>query len=210
MSAIRFLGIHLISIYLYAQVASQSGLNLGRDYSATTPPQYAVPLLTPSGDISLVDGTPQRQMQGPIVSIVSEQSFKTTPDVVSLHELQHPIPMKALRDAYQAQELVRANKIPKAIAKLEQAIKIAPLYRDAHINLGVEYARTGRIPDAAMQFQKALEIGPPIAAIYADLAMSDLALHQFADAKTSALQALKMDPANASAQRILNYVSERH
>lgn len=209
MSAIRFLGISLLSACLYAQIAAQPGVSPTRNPSSNAPSPYSSPLLTPSGDLSLIDGTPQMQPDGPRVSIVSERAYRTSTPVVSLHELQHPIPEKAIRDAYQAQELVRVHKIGKAIRKLEQAIKIAPLYRDAHLNLGVEYARTGRISEAEAQFQKALEIGPPIAPIYADLAMSHLALHQYPEAGTAALQALKMDPSNAGAKRILQYVSRQ-
>jgi len=58
--------------------------------------------------------------------------------VVSLRELQHPVPKKAARAAYQAQQFSTAHKSTQAIAKLEEAIRIDPSYRDAHCNLGVE------------------------------------------------------------------------
>jgi tetratricopeptide (TPR) repeat protein len=123
--------------------------------------------------------------------------------VVSLRELQHPVSKKALRAAYDAQQLANANKIPQAIAKLEKAIRIDPSYRDAHCNLGVEYARAGRFTDAHAEFQKALEIGPPAAPIYADMALTSVAAGEFAQAVAFARKALELDPADSAAQLLL-------
>lgn len=180
MFTVRFLAVILFSTSLHAQ--SWFG-------SHAPPNPYWSPLMTAAGD-------------GPIVGDMS--SFSTAPQpitgVVSLRELQHPIPRKALREAYQAQELARANKIPKAIAKLEDAIRIAPRYRDAHVNLGVQYARVGRTTDARAELKKALEIGPPASAIYFDLALASLALDQPSDAEAFARKALELDPADDGAQ----------
>jgi Flp pilus assembly protein TadD len=123
--------------------------------------------------------------------------------VVSLRELQHPVSKKALRAAYQAQQLVNAHNIPKAIAKLEKAIRIDPSYRDAHCNLGVLYARTGRTADARAEFQKALDIGPPAAPIYANLALTSAVVGEFRVAQGFARKALELDPGNSAAQLLL-------
>jgi Flp pilus assembly protein TadD len=123
--------------------------------------------------------------------------------VVSLRELQHPVPKKALVAAYQAQRLSSAHKSSQAIAKLEAAIRIDPSYRDAHCNLGVEYARAGRLVDARAEFQKALDIGPPAAPIYANLALTLLAARELDQALALARKALELDPADSAAQMLL-------
>lgn len=123
--------------------------------------------------------------------------------VVSLKELEHPVPNKALRAAFDAQQLANQRKIPQAIAKLEKALRIAPSYRDAHCNLGVLYARVGRIADARAEFQKALEIGPPAAPIYADLALVSVAAGEFRQAAAFARKAFALDPSDAAAQLLL-------
>jgi Tfp pilus assembly protein PilF len=120
--------------------------------------------------------------------------------VVSLRELQHPVSKKAIRAAYQAQQFTDAHNIPKAIAKLEKAIRIDPSYRDAHCNLGVLYARMGRITDARAELQKALDIGPPAAQIYADLALTSAAVGEFRQAQAFAQKALDLDPGNGAAR----------
>jgi Flp pilus assembly protein TadD len=135
---------------------------------------------------------------------LSAQVFPISP-LVSLRELQHTVPKKALREAYAAQRLSNAGRIPQAIAKLEEAVRLDPAYRDAHCNLGVLYARIGRIADARTEFQKALEIGPPAAPIYADLALASVASGEFMAAGTFARQALALDPADKAAQRVLKH-----
>jgi Flp pilus assembly protein TadD len=123
--------------------------------------------------------------------------------VVSLGELQHPVSKKALRAAYQAQQFSNAHHSSKAIAQLQKAIRIDPFFRDAHCNLGVEYARAGRLTDARAEFQKALDIGPPAAPIYADLALTSVAVAEFDQAVAFARKALELDPHDSAAQMLL-------
>ena len=123
--------------------------------------------------------------------------------VVSLRELKHPISKKALRAAYQAQRFTDAHNIPKAIAKLEQAVRIDPSYRDAHCNLGVLYARMGRFTEARAELTKALDIGPPAAPIYFNLALTSTAAGEYPQAQEFVQKALQLDPGNATFQRVL-------
>lgn len=127
------------------------------------------------------------------------------PMVVSLRELEHPIPYKAIREAYQAQKLANAHKTAESIARFEKALRIYPQYRDARVDLGVEYARAGRLAEARNEFQKALEIGPPVAAIYYDLALSALSFKDYREAETQARKALALNPAHQGAKRVLNH-----
>lgn len=167
--------------------------------------EYAVRLVTAPGEPPIVEEFHLFEPGGaPLVLDLPERaSNKPISGFVALRDLEHPIPKKALRDAYQAQQFARANNLPKAIAKLEDAVRIYPTYRDAHVNLGAEYARVGRIADARAEFQEALDIGPPVSPIYADLALISLALHQNREAEEFARKALELDPANAGAQKVL-------
>lgn len=184
MSTLRFSGIILFCASLHAQFSALP-------FHAPAG-QYSGPLLTASGD-------------GPIAGDFPSPGSDAKPisGVISLRELQHPIPKKAIRAAYDAQKLARAKKIPQAIVKFQEAIRIDPEYRDAHINLGVQYARIGRTADARTQFQKALDIGPPAAPIYLDLALTSLALGKGEEAAIFARKALELDPENSSAKLAL-------
>jgi tetratricopeptide (TPR) repeat protein len=123
---------------------------------------------------------------------------------VSLRELQHPISKKALRAAYEAQQFSDAHNSAKAIEKLKDAVRIDPSYRDAHCNLGVEYARANRMLEARAEFQKALDIGPPAAPIYADLALTFAVFGAMREAQDFAHKALELDPDDPAAQRIVS------
>jgi tetratricopeptide (TPR) repeat protein len=126
---------------------------------------------------------------------------------VSLRELEHPIAKKALRATYEAQVLSKKQNIAKAIEKLEEAVRIDPSYRDAHCNLGVQYARVGRFLDARAEFQKALDIGPPAALLYADMALTFTVTGEPGQAEIYARKALELDPESYGAQRALHLAS---
>jgi tetratricopeptide (TPR) repeat protein len=183
-SANLFLGILCLSATLSAQVPQA-------DLRHMQLPDAFAPGMSP--DIAFAPGWPAPAEPKPISGIVS------------LRELQHPVSKKALRVAYDAQQLANARKIPQAIAKLEKAIRIDPSYRDAHCNLGVLYARVGRTADARAEFQKALNIGPPAAPIYADLALVSVATGEFIEAETFARKALALDPADSAALLLLKH-----
>lgn len=122
---------------------------------------------------------------------------------VSLHELQHTPSKRAVRAALEAQRFSQAKDLPRAIERLEEAVRIDPEFRDAHTNLGAQYAHAGRIADALAELRRALEIGPPDAIIYSNLAWAHLALHQPIEAEAFARKAVALDPSNAKAQFLL-------
>jgi tetratricopeptide (TPR) repeat protein len=166
---------------------------------------YSVRLVTSPGEPPIVEEFVQIDTSNaPLILDLPERfAGKPISGIVSLHELEHPIPKKALQEAYEAQQLVLAKDLPKAIDKLQHALRIAPDYRDAHLNLGVLYARTQRVAAARAEFQKALDIGPPASQIYVDLALASQALGETKVAEKFAQQALELDPANKAAHGLL-------
>jgi tetratricopeptide (TPR) repeat protein len=208
-SKIRFFGMicfaaSVISTMLFSTTMHAQSLDPGLDINdrhrqfdpALVPVgSHSIELLSASGETALVEQAPQPSANQPISGIVS------------LRDLQHPVPKKAIKEAHEAEQFARAGDLPKAIAKFEKAIRIHPAYRDAHLDLGVQYARVGRAADARAEFEKALDIGPPAAPIYADLALTSLGLHRYQEAQTFAQKALALDPANMAAQQALGYAS---
>jgi tetratricopeptide (TPR) repeat protein len=203
-SIIRFFGMicfsaSVLSTSMYAQsLDPELGINdRHRQFDPSHVPvgSQAIGLLSASGETSLFDHAPEPSAHQPISGIVS------------LRDLQHPVPKKAIKEAHEAEQFAHAGNLPKAIAKFEKAIQIHPAYRDAHLDLGVQYGRLGRTADAHAEFQKALEIGPPAAPIYVDLALTSLGLRQYHEAKIFAQKALDLDPANGGAQTVLKYAA---
>ena len=166
-----------------------------------------LPPLAGSHPISSDTYWPDRDEQQMFPDLPQKVSPRPITGVVSLDDLEHPIPEKALRAAFEGQRLARANKTAKAAKKLEQAVRIAPRYRDAHNDLGVQYALLLRFADARAEFQKALEIGPPAEPIYLNLALSSGALGDSAQARVFARKTLDLDPHNAVALKLLESAS---
>jgi tetratricopeptide (TPR) repeat protein len=201
------------TIQFFALVCFSTSLNAQLPLSQSAPDYTngnarSTPIMSASGENPIGDESREFEPgNSPLVlSWPGHSSAGATANVVSLHDLEHPIPQKAIREAYEAQQLAHSNNIAKAIAKLEHAIRLAPSYRDAHANLGVQYARMGRAPDARAEFQKAIDIGPPIAPVYADMALVSLSLHLSQEADIFAHKALELDPSNRAAQRVLEFV----
>jgi hypothetical protein len=177
-----------------------------RFYHGDTASGYTVRVVTAPGEDPLLEKSSRMGLGNSLVLRLPEQ--KTNQPVsgkVSLQQLQHPVPKQAIRAAKEAERYSEAHETAKAIAKLEQAVRIAPYYRDGHSNLGVQYAHAGRLAEALAQFHFALDIGPPNALIYSNLALALLTLKQFRDGEGFARKAVALDPENAIAQKLLRY-----
>ncbi|HEY6393498.1 MAG TPA: tetratricopeptide repeat protein [Bryobacteraceae bacterium] len=173
-------------------------------YNAT-PGWYSVRVLAaPGGDPiveaykEIVPGNAQIVLQLP-----SRSAEKAPSGIVSLHELKHPVKNQALRCIAEAQRYIQKDEPSKAVAKLEEAVSIDPEYRDAHTNLGAEYARAGRLEEAMRHFRRALEIGPPNVIIYSNLAWASAALRRVPEAEGFARKAIALDASNAKAHLVL-------
>ncbi len=169
---------------------------------------YTVRVVTAPGADPLVEEThPWNMGDSMVLHLPDQKTSQPVSGIVSLRDLQHPIPQKAIRAAIEAGRSSQAHETAKAIARLEQAIRIAPNFRDAHQNLGVQYARAGRLADALSQLRFALDIGPPTALIYSNLSLVLLNLKQFRDGEEYARKALVLEPENIQAQKLLRYAS---
>ena len=167
---------------------------------------YSIRVLAAPGAEPIVEQYCQiAPASSPLVLRLPDQAASRPPaGMVSLRELRHKIPKQALRAAVDAQHFSEAQDAPHAIAKLEQAIQIDPDFRDAHINLGAQYARARRYTEAMEQFQRALEIGPPDAILYSNLSWAYSAFKQFPLAEEFARKALALDPENPKARYLLD------
>jgi tetratricopeptide (TPR) repeat protein len=173
-------------------------------YNAT-PGWYSIRVLAAPGDEPMVEE--YRQLgsgNGPLVLQLPARSQEKSPGgIVSLRELRHPVKKEALRCVAEAQRYTERNEIVRAFAKLEEAVRIDPEYRDAQANLGVAYARTGHVEEAMQHFRRALEIGPPDVILYSNLSWASLAQRQFSEAEEFGRKAIALDAHNAKAHLVL-------
>src|SRR5260370_15245127 len=173
-------------------------------YNAT-PGWYTIRVLAAPGDEPIVEE--YRQIgsgNGPIVLQLPARSKQKAPGgIISLRELKHPVKKEAFRCVAEAQRYADKNEMLKAFAKLEEAVRIDPEYRDAHTNLGVAYARTGHVEEAMQHFRRALEIGPPDVIVYSNLSWSLLVQRQFSEAEEFGRKAIALDAHNVRAHFVL-------
>jgi tetratricopeptide (TPR) repeat protein len=187
------------------------GLDGSFHFDNVPPGNYRVRVMgEPGGDPVMEEFHQLDGFNAPLrLDLPSRPAAKPISATVSLWDLQHPVPKKALRDFNQARKYSHARESAKAIAKLEEAVRIAPDFRDAHINLGVQYARTRRYAEAAAQFETAGKLGPPKAVVYSNLAWVQAAQHQIPEAVASARQALRLAPETAQARQLLELLHAR-
>jgi hypothetical protein len=147
---------------------------------------------------------------GPVtVDLPERLQAKPVSGLVSVRQLQHPPSKKAVKAFHEAERFSQAHDIPRAVEKLQLAIKIEPFFREAHLNLGAQYARSAHYPEAMMELQTALDIGPPDPKAYTNLAFCSFRLGQFRDAENFATKALALDPNSAAARTIFKVASKR-
>jgi tetratricopeptide (TPR) repeat protein len=146
-----------------------------------------------------------------VIPELNDARNKPISGLVSVNQLQHPPSKKAIRLLIDAQRYSQAHDTARAAEKLRQAIRLDPSFREAHLNLGVQYARTSQISEAMAEFQRALDIGPPDAKAYSNLAYCYIRIGAFQEAEDAAGRALHLEPANAPAQQLYRVaVNARH
>lgn len=114
-------------------------------------------------------------------------------DTVSVFELQHKLPPKAIKEGRAADKAFAKHNIPAYIDHVQKAIAIDPDYVIARRNLGVVYLMVDKYEDAVQQFQEVLKRDPRSVPSYAGLSCAYLQLEHYGDAETAARRALDID-----------------
>ncbi len=142
---------------------------------------YTVRIKSNFSDEPILEELHQIDMTGSPLNLRLPERTRSRPvsGSVSMRELAHPVAKQAFRATVEAQRYSEAHDTPRAIEKLEQAIRIDPGYAAAHTNLGAQYAHAGRLAEAMAQFREAFEIGPPNSIIYSNMAWAQCAMQQF-------------------------------
>jgi tetratricopeptide (TPR) repeat protein len=125
---------------------------------------------------------------------------------VSVKQLQSPVPKKAFQAFVKAQHYVESAQPGPAIEQLQLAIKLDPQWRDAHVNLGAQFARAGRSREAVAEFEEALRIGPPAALIYTNYGAALASVNRMPEAEAAVREALRLEPKSARPNYLLGHI----
>jgi tetratricopeptide (TPR) repeat protein/mono/diheme cytochrome c family protein len=91
------------------------------------------------------------------------------------------------------------GRVDAAVARLTDAIRLAPDAPSAHYNLGTAYAWQRRFEAAAGEFRRALQLQPDHVAAHVNLAVALRSLDRAGEAERHLERALQIDPHNAAA-----------
>jgi tetratricopeptide (TPR) repeat protein len=154
------------------------------DYAGNVIAEQNVHLMPPSSfvNIDLQSGSAQAPSGG-----------SSGGGVVSLAELQHKAPGKAVKEFEKASKAAGKGDNEAAIAHLEKAIEIDPGYIQAYNNLGARYLRAQEYGKAAEEFRKALELDPNCQPAASNLGFTYIALQRYPEAERYARRAIDLD-----------------
>ena len=103
--------------------------------------------------------------------------------------------------------LAKSGDLGAATAALRQAVNLEPDQPDALTNLGVLLAQQGDIGQAGRLFRRAVQAGPQNADALANLALYQINQGQLQEAQSNAQAALRVNPAQGTAQQVLQALS---
>ena len=117
-----------------------------------------------------------------------------TATTVSLKQLEHKIPDKALKEQRKGRVALEKGDYEVARNHLENALGIDSQFADAHNDLGVVIGKSGRTDQAISEFQKAVDLTPNHDQAVPNLAVALYRQKRYQEVCPVARRALAMDP----------------
>ena len=123
---------------------------------------------------------------------------------VSLFELEHKVPSKALKEVEAGEKSLTGKQgINGYIEHIEKAVDIDPDYLTARRNLAVAYLKTGQNEKVVSEAIEILKRDPHSSVAYGMSAVAHLQLRQYAEAETAARRTLEIDGSNETSRYVL-------
>lgn len=151
--------------------------------------------------VSIQQTNPEVRLQLP-----DDPSTRPPASTVSVAQLRHTPPPRALQAAVKAQKLSAAGDYRDAAGQLEKAVALDPAYAEAHTNLGAQYVRLGQPTRAVPEFERAIALDPSSALSQANLAVVLAQLGHTADAVRWSRHALQIDSTCPVAHYVLGFI----
>lgn len=131
-------------------------------------------------------------------------------DRVSVAQLQHKAPGKAMSAFLRGMKFAAAADFQRAARDFARAVTIDPDYSDAHANLGVMYINLALPDQAAVEFRRAIQLDPAASSHHANLALALILLHLPREAEREAQTAVDLDHVNTKARYLLGFLLASH
>jgi len=121
------------------------------------------------------------------------------PGVVSVVELDQPVPAAARKEYERATKLIGKGQLESAIERLKQALAIYPDYLGARNDLGAQYLKLKRFDEAAEEFRTVVEKHPRYFNSRFNLGLVSIERKKYSDAISQFTQAIAIDSARPAA-----------
>ncbi len=127
--------------------------------------------------------------------VVSEQPHQRAADslTVTIEQLRHPVPKKALKEKEKAERAFGQNRTEEAMSHLEAAIRIDPEFVWARNDLAALHLRMNDPRPAIEQLNEAIKFDPHFPLLYINLAIGYIETEGFGDAERAAREAADLD-----------------
>lgn len=79
-------------------------------------------------------------------------------DVIDISQMKENFPKKAVQDYEKAMDEKKKGKTESAVKLLEDAVRVAPNFYNAHNNLGMLYQTLKRYPEAETEYKRSREL----------------------------------------------------
>lgn len=117
--------------------------------------------------------------------------------------IQNQIPPEAARHFEEARTAEARADWQAAESEYRKALKLAPDWAEAMVNLGIVYNRQGKTDEAIVAFTRAAEINPQLLGAQLNLAITYFRAKRFREAEMPLRRALAIDPTNNQAGGLL-------
>ncbi len=122
---------------------------------------------------------------------------------VSIHQLNHVVPKKAIKEEEIAQKAFGQNRTQEAISHLENAVRIDPEFIGARNDLAAIHLRMDDPYPAIDQLNEAIKVDPHFPLLFINLAIGYIETGALSDAERAAREAADLDRARILPQYLL-------
>lgn len=169
------------------------------EFRAVTPGEYRLRVKNARGIVLHEEEVSLNEIEKVLSVTVQPEEFEGPADTISIQQLQHRPPGKALKAWRNGQAAFEKRKIALAADHLKTAVALDPAFADAHNDLGTVYFHLGQYQESAEHFQKAIDLAPAHRQANDNLCFVLVKSGRYAEAGQAADQILKLGRGSAMA-----------
>ncbi len=173
------------------------------DFTDLPPGAYNLQVETISGTLVCQQFVDVEENGPPIEIALPENDNQVPGGAVSLAQLLHRVPQKAIKEYQTGMKLLQKKNEDGAIEHLENAVRIDPEFTEAQTDLGKLYLQIHQPQKVLSAFQRVLKMNPNSGVAYAGTSAALLSLDRYSDAEQAARRAVEIEPGNEASHFFL-------